>query len=634
MNDRKNIAVIIAQPEEFYQSRLMQGITKQAFARGYDCLVFSTEFKENVAEQVLRGAANIFKLMNFELIDGIIIVPDTIKDKNALNSVCKRIKENFNGPVITLDMEIDGFDSLHSDDGAVIEALCTHMAEVHGCKRIDFMRGIPDHPHSIRREEGYRRAMKKLGLEVEEYRLHDGDFWYDMGEKTADEILAQCENMAQAVVCASDTMAISLTDALIKRGIAVPGQIAVCGYDSLEDGREHDPSIASAEIPAFLLGENAVTLIDARLNNIPYVPMTEDVQIIPAQSCGCGGKAAVSKHISALPYNDNNYRSPFYSTSNDMMSRLISADNIDTLIYDINWLSYQMMPFTAFMLMLCDDSLGTGSFYRTDGYPDVMHMRLIRREDLNEAHINDIRFGAREMLPAGYLPDRPAVYYFTALHFIDRCFGYAVMCFDGETKTPPVDYRDWLRCVCNGMECLRRSLHIMAMYERVKLSAETDALTGLLNRNAFNSYVEKFGDGKTHDAMIMMADLNFLKLINDTYGHLAGDSALKTVAKAIKSVCKNEKAFRFGGDEFMIIGEGIYDDRRIADIIDGINDFLRRHSDSSDEPFRVMASFGAVSAKIDGTTKIDGLIRAADTVMYKNKQASRAINHDPFKKKQ
>lgn len=632
MNNRKTIAVLMCQPEEFYQRRLMKGITAQAFSLGYDCAVFSTEYKDVLSAELMKGAANIFELINFELIDGVIIVPDTIKDKCALEKIVRLIKDNFSGPVLSLDMEMPDFGAMHCDDGAAMEALTLHMIDTHGCKYIDFMRGIPDHPHSIRREEGYKRALRKRGIAVEEERIHDGDFWYDKGDQTADEILSSSLPLPQAVVCASDTMAISLCDALAERGIAVPEQIAVTGYDSIVEAREHDPSIASARIPADLLGKNAVAWIDAQIGGREFVPIEEKINIISAQSCGCGGRAVDSKLTQELLYTDNNYRTPYYSTSNDMMGKLISADNLDTLLYDVNWYAYQIKPFRSFMLMLCDDWVSTTGSFRTSGYPEKMHMRFVNRADINESHINDIEFDTSLMIPPEQADTpKPTVYYFTALHFFSRCFGYTVISFDGDTCTPCLDYREWIRCVCNGIECLRRSLHIMAMYERVKMSAETDALTGLLNRNAFNSYIERLSDNEKN-AMIMMVDLNFLKLINDTFGHLAGDKALRTVAGAIRSVCKEEKAFRFGGDEFMIIGEGVYDDKRINGIIDGINEYLDEYNRTSDDPYKVMASFGAVSAAIDPQTKIDGLIRAADTVMYKNKQLNKAAYKDPFKK--
>lgn len=97
--------------------------------------------------------------------------------------------------------------------------------------------------------------------------------------------------------------------------------------------------------------------------------------------------------------------------------------------------------------------------------------------------------------------------------------------------------------------------------------AHTDALTGLLNRRAYD---EKLAHGfgrvmrqKTEPFSLILFDLDFFKEINDTHGHQFGDEYLKKMAKAITSSIRREVdyAFRFGGDEFAAI---IHADKQIA----------------------------------------------------------------------
>ena len=79
-----------------------------------------------------------------------------------------------------------------------------------------------------------------------------------------------------------------------------------------------------------------------------------------------------------------------------------------------------------------------------------------------------------------------------------------------------------------------------------------DALTGILNRDAFIADVEEYDNGDI--SHIMSIDLNDLKKLNDTYGHGAGDKALKAIAKALKDSCLNDcYVYRVGGDEFAAI---------------------------------------------------------------------------------
>ena len=87
-----------------------------------------------------------------------------------------------------------------------------------------------------------------------------------------------------------------------------------------------------------------------------------------------------------------------------------------------------------------------------------------------------------------------------------------------------------------------------------------DILTGVLNRNEMNNYVDKISmENAASDVSVgvVFADLNGLKRVNDQYGHNTGDKLLKDAAKAIEEVFDPDVIYRAGGDEFAIIVTGI-----------------------------------------------------------------------------
>ncbi len=89
--------------------------------------------------------------------------------------------------------------------------------------------------------------------------------------------------------------------------------------------------------------------------------------------------------------------------------------------------------------------------------------------------------------------------------------------------------------------------------------ASHDSLTGLLNRNAFEQYLQSVLDRaerNTVDNVIFYLDLDHFKIVNDTCGHLAGDELLRNVSKILKdNVRKYDTVARLGGDEFAIVLE-------------------------------------------------------------------------------
>ena len=101
--------------------------------------------------------------------------------------------------------------------------------------------------------------------------------------------------------------------------------------------------------------------------------------------------------------------------------------------------------------------------------------------------------------------------------------------------------------------------------------AITDDLTGIYNRNAYNLYINKTGTDITQEPRwIILFDVDDFKKINDTKGHLAGDVVLKDVAKILSEVFSDfrDRVFRIGGDEFLVLAEGVSENEIIEHLID------------------------------------------------------------------
>ncbi|SFC76295.1 GGDEF domain-containing protein [Ruminococcus albus] len=99
------------------------------------------------------------------------------------------------------------------------------------------------------------------------------------------------------------------------------------------------------------------------------------------------------------------------------------------------------------------------------------------------------------------------------------------------------------------------------MMERLHILSSRDMLTGVMNRNEMNNYVDELvEDDSERSVGVIFADLNGLKRINDTEGHTAGDALLKNAAKALREVFHRRSIFRAGGDEFVVILIGLTED--------------------------------------------------------------------------
>ena len=94
----------------------------------------------------------------------------------------------------------------------------------------------------------------------------------------------------------------------------------------------------------------------------------------------------------------------------------------------------------------------------------------------------------------------------------------------------------------------------MEVVHRLQEDAYFDQLTGLRNRNSFIRISEEYDRQKVFPLCVVVGDLNGLKLVNDSYGHIHGDLLLQQVANIMDSMRpKNSTVFRIGGDEFVVL---------------------------------------------------------------------------------
>ena len=148
-----------------------------------------------------------------------------------------------------------------------------------------------------------------------------------------------------------------------------------------------------------------------------------------------------------------------------------------------------------------------------------------------------------------------------------------------------------------------------------------DGLTGLYNREYFNSMLSKLGKGRDDYSAGIMLDLNDFKEINDTLGHHTGDQALSDVGSIlIETLPKKTFAARYGGDEFMILIHHDHDDQleQIALVID---DAFKTFNETEDRPYVIQYSIGMARFSPDQFADPESFIKELDEKMYQSKEA-------------
>jgi diguanylate cyclase (GGDEF)-like protein len=156
--------------------------------------------------------------------------------------------------------------------------------------------------------------------------------------------------------------------------------------------------------------------------------------------------------------------------------------------------------------------------------------------------------------------------------------------------------------------------------EQLRASALYDHLTGLPNRAHFLQLLAAAvarGPERRPDVAVLFVDLDGFKLINDTFGHAAGDQILVEVAERLRAELGcHGTAGRFGGDEFLVLLDALDDDHTPVTMAQRLQAALNRPHRLAGQQLTVTVSIGVALAHDTPVADAESLVRDADTAMY------------------
>lgn len=171
---------------------------------------------------------------------------------------------------------------------------------------------------------------------------------------------------------------------------------------------------------------------------------------------------------------------------------------------------------------------------------------------------------------------------------------------------------------------------LQMQFSSMNLLVTADELTGINNRNQLLKFLDTKMSSFSNDfenansLFLFIMDIDDFKKINDTYGHVEGDEALKTVANTLKKISGRYNCFcsRYGGDEFILVGE-FYDNASADALASELNKLLAKNNANAGKEYDLQLSIGYAQYG-DDTRTIPEYIDKADTMLYEVKRLRKA----------
>lgn len=550
----------------------------------------------------------IFNLMGHLPMDGLISLTGSLNYYIG-HEAYKKYLDQFQGvPKVSISVPIEGCSNVLLDNFKSSHELCEHLIG-HDYKRFGILAG-PDHtPESKARIDGTLAALSEHGVAAPI--ILKGDFTKKSGQKLANLLI---DEHVDVIVCANDLMALGAYQAIAERGLRMPIDIAIVGFDDIEQSRLIDVPITTVKQPFDMMVRQAYDIL--KKGAIETVKLNGEVKL--RESCGCYEE---SIDLKSEQFKKQHYMNKYHESIQEY-NQTIHMHNVFDQVNTLEKLNNAIHDYLIesegieFHLCLFEDGKIIIEDPMTFKYPESMTLQF--------GYIDKARYERIPFVTSNGLPQfafeksnaRAFLVYPVTHHNIS--YGYIVA--DAKTARSKT-FTALRREITNALSRIDMYSQIKQYSQQMAQLASLDTMTGMLNRRGFFSFVKVDFEAQLRQAKapgIIFCDVNGLKKVNDNHGHAYGDRMIIHTSTILKKVFKNDTVARLGGDEF-IIYKSDCSGTEPEKIYEALHHEITTFNASSKEPYKLSLEAGMATFEQSMHRNLDDLISHADKMLYLKK---------------
>jgi LacI family transcriptional regulator len=239
---------------------------------------FFTSLVEQVEHHLAQAGLNLFLCDSRNLVateetrlrsltqgsvDGILVSP---VDENRSAAALQRASDIV--PIVQIDRRVGAVDTdwVGLDDAHAMRLIAQHLAD-RGVRTVAFVTSIMGSSSALDRMQSARSSCAELGIAMPDDLVLDGDFSLEWGATAADGLLDSGRDLPDAIICSDDLIALGLSGRLAERGIRVPDDVRVTGFDDIEYASLNVPSLTTLRQPLTQIAAEAVRLLQENIQS-------------------------------------------------------------------------------------------------------------------------------------------------------------------------------------------------------------------------------------------------------------------------------------------------------------------------------------------------------------------------------
>ena len=327
---KKCIGVFTASLDDAYQSTVWHAISQRAQKMEFGSISFlGSRLGSPIASEASSNLA--YHLANKHTIDGLIIIASSLETFLTTVDLKAFFAPLADLPRVSIGMRIPGMSSVIVDGSLALTNIMQHLISEHTSRRFALISGPTSHDEANSRLETYYSVLEKHGIPIDNRLIFTGSFTQDSGIQG---VAALCDTGLDfdTLVCFNDRMAQGALEELRRRGIRVPEDVSLIGFDGIESSLYTLPPLTTAKQPMNELGATSVDILDRLMKGGREEHITLECKPIIRESCGCKPSFHYATEIHEIPL----YVSDTERSSIEELTALASINDYDALIVRLN----------------------------------------------------------------------------------------------------------------------------------------------------------------------------------------------------------------------------------------------------------------------------------------------------------
>ncbi|MBE5815773.1 MAG: EAL domain-containing protein [Clostridiales bacterium] len=622
LQNKKVIAVCMAKLHDAGRSEYIQKLHYLAQENNCKLLIFNSFIDFYNQDALDQGAASVYSLMNFDLIDGVVVLYDSFVNHAVADRIIANARAHHK-PVILINGQMDGCWSIMPDYSDTYTALMEHVITAHGIRDTFFIAGPRGNDESDMRIACYQKALEHQGIPFEESRVDYGDFWDSPTRRIVQRLVADGQRPPRAIFCANDYMAFTVVNELAHQGYSVPGDVVVTGFDGVPASEHFQPQLTTCREDNEYLAQLTIQLVEEAMlpGAVPSLKNNTYTALF-SESCGC------------KKTNYKQYRESATNLFNTIDSMQIHEDYvfawIDRMleIVDMNALYATIQNSILGNSCVCMNSDFVASMMEGAAEPAAAFSNeLIVIPSVYSPDTNGI---ASKMSLCDMVPDLDkwirddTTGIINAVYVGAKVCGYFVMNTDdilGNTHK----IKRVTKAVNIAFTVAVNYFRQQNMNLRIQRAAYVSAVTGMPNMKGAVQWFETFSEQEENHRMSLTFSVYGLpkyRYILENYGVDAAEEALRVVAEALKTANpKDCHLAQIAEDAFAVINY-YADGNQIGEVINKATSvffsMIESYNSRSEKEYFVEVNCGCTVVNPGWTGALESFIKFAYGEMYMN----------------